>query len=144
MSFDQVRQRVESVFFAEFLGKFPGTPIMSENQPFNKPTSGSWAAIDFQPNVSKLVSLGPTRRFRHEGLITVHLMQAANTGTAHLHDMAETTFAILADRTLPLTGTGGQLRTYGARRTNRGDLNGFYTETIQIMYRHDQILDRNY
>jgi hypothetical protein len=144
MNNDAIRQQIETTFLQEFMPKFPLTPFESENQAFTRPVKGAWVSMVFQPNVSKQIAIGDGRGlfYRHWGLITVHLMQAADTGIKTLHAMSDEAFAILASRSWQLPNNGGLLRTYGAKQTNRGDLNGFYAITLQIQYEHNDLLKR--
>jgi hypothetical protein len=132
---DVVRQQLETTIRSEFSAKHAGILIAFENTKYHQPKGEPWIHVAIVPGDIHRKEVSSSRIFCDYGVVNIACMVPEDQGTKLLQQMSWTLSNILFDRNWSL-GASGRLTTFGVKRRNRGQINGFHTFNVLCEYEH--------
>lgn len=136
MSFEAVQKTLNETLLSEFAAKHAGVLMAFENTKYKQPVGAPWVHVALVPGDIHRREVSSSKSFCDYGVVNIACMVPEDKGTKGLHQMSDTLFRILFDRTWSL-GSEGVLTTYGVKRRNRGLINGFFTYNVLCEYKYE-------
>lgn len=111
-----------------------GTPLATENSPFNKPAAGlPWAAVFVMPSQPSVATLGTEGQDNHDGVMQLDLNYPVKTGEAAVTAKADT-LADFFKAGVRLYYQGVELTILSCGRSRGREVDGFWRVSITISW----------
>jgi len=134
MSFADERQAIE----ARLAANFDALPVKYENQRFEMPPSGGFAAVKIRPGGGRQVSTGSRPLHRYIGDIVIDVFMPENMGTASPRTYADAIEAIFR-RAQFSAGNSGTITCKTPAITDVDAADGWFQMSVTIPYQRDRI-----
>tara|TARA_Y100001938_G_scaffold41980_1_gene57811 strand:+ start:1583 stop:2035 length:453 start_codon:yes stop_codon:yes gene_type:complete len=132
-----IRAKINDVDFDA--GTIPGhdgsaVVVLYDNDPRTQPDGGLFVRVLLVPGLTRQITMGSSRMFRHFGTIVAEIHQRINTGTAASLDVADT----LASAFRGSTVSGITYQSPEVLLLGREDEGQFFRVSVRVPYYSDE------